>query len=86
MSKIYMNEISNNNIYDSVREYCVVERVNEEYFRASMRPKEKKHKLAIIETIMKELYFFIFDHYLRRQVLNKGKHRIIQGGISNDNN
>ncbi len=50
MKKNYMHEISYN--YDSVREYCVVERVDEEYFRASMRQKEKKYKLTIMKIIM----------------------------------
>lgn len=57
MNRIYMYEISNKNIYDGIREYCIAERVNEEYFRASMRQKGKKHKLAIIKIIMS-----IFTH------------------------
>jgi hypothetical protein len=52
MENIYMQEKSNKRIYDGVREYCMVEQVNEEYFRASMGQKGWKHKPAIIKIIM----------------------------------
>jgi len=52
MKNIYIQEKSNKRIYDGVREYCIVEQVNEEYLRTSMRQKEKKHKPEIIKIIM----------------------------------
>jgi hypothetical protein len=52
LKTLYEFEKENKNIYDDVREYCIAERVNEEYFRASMvqkgLQKGLKHKLVII--------------------------------------
>ena len=37
LKTLYEHEKSNNIIYDGLREYCVTEKVNEEYLRASIR-------------------------------------------------
>ena len=48
LNSLYEFEKENKYIYDSIREYCLSERVDEEYFRASVIQKGLKHKLVKI--------------------------------------
>jgi hypothetical protein len=36
LKSLYEHKKTNKNIYDGIRQYCIVERVNEEYLRSSI--------------------------------------------------
>lgn len=51
-TNLYEHEVTTKNTYDGLREYCVIEKVNEEYLRGSIRKKREhfsmKRKAAIL--------------------------------------
>ncbi len=51
LKSLYEHEKANNNIYDGVREYCITEQLNEEYFRASITKNGLGGKPAIKKMI-----------------------------------
>lgn len=44
LKSFYVYEHTNKNIYDSARGYCILEQVNEDYFRCSIRDSEEKRR------------------------------------------
>jgi len=63
LKSLYEYEKNNKNIYDGVKEYCLAERVNEEYFRASMVQKELKQK-HMKNTRMKPMWKYVINSYI----------------------
>jgi hypothetical protein len=54
LNSLYEFEKENKYTYDAIKEYCLAERVDEEYFRASIVQKRLKNKL--IKSIMDILH------------------------------
>lgn len=46
LKSLYEHENTNKNIYDGAREYCILELVDEEYFRCSIRNSRRKRELG----------------------------------------
>ena len=56
LKMFYEAEKNNRNNYDGYREYCIAERVNEDFFRTSMMQNKRKSKKVIVRLILSLLH------------------------------
>lgn len=59
LKSFYEFEKSDRTIYDSIHEYCLTEKVNEEQLRASVTKKERNRKSARMLRVLRFLLDFV---------------------------